>query len=412
MSIYHTEKAIAYKEKLVNFMDNYIYPIEKEVEEFAQTNPTELHPQIAVLKEKAKAEGLWNLFMPINYGKYSGGLTNVEYAILAEEMGKVLWASEVFNCNAPDTGNMEVFAKYGSEEHKEKYLNPLLNGYIRSCFLMTEPEVASSDARNVQTSIVRDGDEYVINGRKWWITNIMHPNCKVYIVMGKTDPTASTYTQQSMVIVPAGTPGVRIGRKLPTLHTYDNPGCHCEVFLENVRVPAENLILGEGRGFEIAQGRLGPGRIHHAMRHIGMAQRAFDYMCKRANERNAFGKQFSEMGAIRQLVAKTYCDIQKARQLTLLTAYTIDKEGAKGAKDLIATLKISVIPLVNKIIDDAMQVFGAKGISNDTPLAGMYALSRGMRYADGPEEVHAHQLGRNLLKRAATRPDTDTKYFH
>lgn len=412
MNFDNTEKGKLYKERVIRFMDEHIYPIEKDVEEFALTNPTELHPQIEVLKEKAKAEGLWNLFMPLNYGEYSGGLTNVEYAPLAEEMGKVLWASEVFNCNAPDTGNMEVFAKYGSDEHKEKYLQPLLDGKIRSCFLMTEPDVASSDARNVQTSIVRDGDDYVINGRKWWITNILHPNCKVYIIMGKTDPEASTYHQQSMVIVPAGTPGVEIGRKLPTLHAYDNPGCHCEVRLNNVRVPAENLILGEGRGFEIAQGRLGPGRIHHAMRLIGMCQRAFDYMCKRANERNAFGKQFSEMGAIRQLVAKTYCDIQKARQLTLLTAYTIDQQGVKGSKDLIATLKISVIPLATKIIDDAMQVFGGKGVSNDIPLASMYAHARAMRFADGPEEVHAHQLGRNLLKRAIDRKDIDIQYFH
>jgi len=412
MSIYHTEKSLAYKKRLMHFMETEIYPREKEVANFSVTNPTELHPQIEILKEKAKAEGLWNLFMPVDYGKYSGGLTNVEYAILAEEMGKVRWASEVFNCDAPDTGNMEVFAKYGSEEHKEKYLLPLLDGKIRSCFLMTEPDVASSDARNVQTSIVRDGEDYVINGKKWWITNILHPNCEVLIVMGKTDPTASTYHQQSMVIVPRNHPGVEIIRDLPLLDHYDRPGGHCEVHLNNVRVPKENLILGEGRGFEIAQGRLGPGRIHHAMRLIGVAQRAFDYMCKRANERTAFGKRFSEMGALRQTVAKTYCEIQKARQLTLLTAYTIDKEGAKGAKDLIATLKISVIPLASKVIDDAMQVFGGKGMSNDIPLAGMYANSRAMRFADGPEEVHANQLGRNLLKRAATRDDTDTKYFH
>ncbi len=411
MSIYETKKGQEYKARVKNFMDKYIYPIEHEVEVFSRTNPSELHPQIEVLKAKAKAEGLWNLFMPVNYGEYSAGLTNVEYAVLAEEMGKILWASEIFNCNAPDTGNMEVFAKYGSDEHKEKYLNPLLNGEIRSAFLMTEPDVASSDARNIQTSIVRDGDEYVINGRKWWSSNVRHPNCQVYIVMGKTDPDASSYQQQSMIVLPAGTPGVTVGRKLATLNAFDNPGCHCEMHLDNVRVPAANLILGEGRGFEIAQGRLGPGRIHHAMRLIGVAQRALDYMCKRANERNAFGKQFSEMGVIRQLVAKSYCEIQKARQLTLMTAYTIDQEGAKAAKDLISALKISVIPLGSKIVDDAMQVFGGMGISNDIPLATMYTHARAMRYADGPEEVHAHQLGRNLLKRALTRPDIDTQYF-
>ena len=412
MSIYHTEKSIAYRKRLMHFMDTKIYPIEKAVADFAETNPTELHPQIEILKEQAKAEGLWNLFLPIEYGKYSGGLTNVEYAILAEQMGKVGLASEIFNCSAPDTGNMEVFAKYGSEEQKEKYLMPLLNGKIRSAFVMTEPDVASSDARNVQTSIVRDGEDYVINGKKWWISNILHPNCEILIVMGKTDTTASTYHQQSMIVVPRNHPGVEIIRDLPVMHMHSRPGGHCEVHFNNVRVPKENLILGEGKGFEIAQGRLGPGRIHHAMRLIGVAQRAFDYMCKRANERTAFGKKFSEMGALRQTVAKTYCEIEKARQLTLMTAHTIDKEGAKGAKDLIATLKISVIPMASKVIDDAMQVFGGKGMSNDIPLAEMYGHSRAMRFADGPEEVHANQLGRNLLKRAATREDIDTKYFH
>ena len=412
MSIYDTEKGIVYRAKVKNFMDKYIYPIEHEVEKYSHSNPSEVYPQFEELKSKAKAEGLWNFFMPINYGDYSAGLTNVEYAGLAEEMGKVLWSSEIFNCNAPDTGNMEVFAKYGSDDQKEKYLNPLLSGEIRSAFLMTEPEVASSDARNIQTSIVRDGDDYVINGRKWWSTNVLHPNCKVYIVMGKTDPKASTFRQQSMIVIPAGTAGVTIVRKLPAMHTYDHPGCHCEVLLENVRVPIDNLILGEGRGFEIAQGRLGPGRIHHAMRLIGMSQRSLDYMCKRANERYAFGKKFSEMGAIRQTIAKAYCEIQKARHLTLATAYAIDNEGAKSAKDLIATLKISVIPLATRIIDDAMQVFGGMGVSNDIPLAMMYAHARAMRLADGPEEVHANQLGRNLLKYALDRPDIDTKYFY
>ena len=407
-----SEKAIDYKEKVIRFMEEHIYPIENEVNEFHDKNPGKLHPSWGALKEKAKVAGLWNLFLPLKYGKYSGGLTNVEYAVLAEEMGKVGWASEIFNCNAPDTGNMEVFAHFGSDAQKEKYLEPMLAGKIRSAFLMTEPDVASSDARNVQTSIVRDGDEYVVNGRKWWITNARHPECAVFIVMGKTDPTASTYTQQSMVTVPVGHPGVEIVRDLKAMNDYDYPGAHCEIKLTNVRVPLENIIVGEGKGFEIAQGRLGPGRIHHAMRSVGAAQRAFDYMCKRANERTAFGKPYHEMGSIREKTAKLYCEIQKCRLLTLLTADKIDKVGAKGAKDLIAAIKISVIPTASKVIDDCMQVFGGKGVSTDIPLAAMYGHWRAMRLADGPEEVHMYQLGRNLLKAARGRDDFDTQYFY
>ena len=407
-----SKKAKQYKEKLIQFMEEYIYPIEQEVNTFYEKNTGQLHPSHEVLKDKAKAAGLWNLFLPIEYGHYSGGLTNVEYAVLAEEMGKVSWASEIFNCNAPDTGNMEVFAKFGSAAQKKKYLEPLLAGEIRSAFLMTEPDVASSDARNVQTSIVRDGDQYVINGRKWWATNVRHPNCSFYILMGKTDFDAAAYVQQSMVIIPTGTEGVEIVRDLVAMNHYDYPGAHCEVKLTNVRIPAENIILGEGRGFEVAQGRLGPGRVHHAMRSIGAAQRAFDYMCKRANERTAFGKPYHQMGSIREKTANLFCEIQKCRLLTLLTADAIDKVGAKGAKDLIAAIKISVIPKASKIIDDCMQVFGGKGVSNDIPLANMYGHWRAMRLADGPEEVHAYQLGRNLLKNARQRKDIDLKYFH
>ena len=406
-----SEKAKTYKEKLIQFMDEHIYPIEHEVEAFYASNPGKLHPTIEALKAKAREAGLWNLFLPLEYEKYTGGLTNVEYAVLAEEMGKVGWASEIFNCNAPDTGNMEVFAKFGSEAQKKTYLEPLLAGEIRSAFLMTEPDVASSDARNIQTSIVRDGDEYVINGRKWWSSNVRHPNCAVYIVMGKTDPDAPSYTQQSMAIVPANTPGFEIVRDLSAMGLHDYPGAHCEVRLTNVRVPAENIILGEGRGFEIAQGRLGPGRIHHAMRSIGAAQRAFDYMCKRANEREAFGKPYHEMGSIREKTARLFCEIQKCRLLTLQTADMIDKAGAKGAKDLIAAIKISVIPAASSIIDECMQVFGGKGMSTDIPLAAMYAHWRAMRIADGPEEVHMYQLGRNLLKKARARKEVDVQYF-
>jgi len=382
-----SERAVEYRERLIKFMDEHIYPIEYEVEKFNRSNPKKLHPAIEPLKEKAKAEGLWNLFFPPEYEDYTGGLTNVEYGVLAEEMGRVPWSSEVFNCNPPDTGNMEVFAKYGS------------------------PEVASSDASNIATSIVRDGDEYVINGRKWWSSGARHPNCACYIVMGKTDPEASTYTQQSMVIVPVGTPGVEIVRDLSAMGQYDYPGAHCEIKLTNVRVPVGNIIMGEGKGFEVAQGRLGPGRIHHAMRSVGAAQRAFDYMCRRVNEREAFRKPFHQMGSIREKTARLYCEIQKCRLLTLKTADAIDKVGAKEAKELIASIKISVIPAAAQIIDECIQVFGGKGVSTDIPLAGMYALVRSMRIADGPEEVHAYQLGRNLLKKAIGRKQTDIQYF-
>ncbi len=407
-----SDKAKDYRAKVIQFMDEHLYPIEQELEKFYAPNPGQLHPAIEPLKAKAKAAGLWNLFLPLEYEKYTGGLTNVEYAVLAEEMGKIMWASEIFNCNAPDTGNMEVLAKYGSAVQKKQYLEPMLDGKIRSAFLMTEPEVASSDARNIQTSIVRDGDSYVINGTKWWSSNVRHPNCAFYIVMGKTDPDASSYTQQSMVIVPVGTAGVKIVRDLSAMHQHDYPSGHCEVKLSDVKVPVENLILGEGRGFEIAQGRLGPGRIHHAMRSIGAAQRAFDYMCRRANERVAFGKPLHELGSIREKTAKLFCEIQKCRLLKLKTADMIDKHGAKGAKDLIATIKISVIPSAAQIIDECMQVFGGKGLSSDLPLASMYSHWRAMRIADGPEEVHAYQLGRNLLKAARERKQDDIKYFN
>ena len=406
-----SEKAKKYKQEVVQFMDDHLYPIEHEVELFYQNNPQKLHPSIEPLKKKAKEAGLWNLFLPLEYKKYTGGLSNVEYAVLAEEMGKIMWASEVFNCNAPDTGNMEVFAKYGSDAQKKEYLDPLLAGKIRSAFLMTEPDVASSDARNIETSIVREGDSYIVNGRKWWSSNVRHPNCSFYIVMGKTDPEASSYTQQSMVIIPAQSPGVEVVRDLSAMGQFDYPSAHCEVKLTNVKVPVENIILGEGRGFEIAQGRLGPGRIHHAMRSIGAAQRAYDYLCKRVNQRIAFGKPFHEMGSIREKTAQLFCEIQKCRLLTLKTADMVDKYGAKGAKDYIASLKISVIPQASRIIDECMQVFGGKGMSTDIPLAGMYSHWRAMRIADGPEEVHAYQLGRNLLKKARDRKETDIQYF-
>lgn len=340
------------------------------------------------------------MFLPKSYGALSPGLTNLEYAPLAEIMGRSRGADEVFNCSAPDTGNMEVFAKYGTPAHQEKWLKPLMNGKIRSAFLMTEPDVASSDATNIQTSIVKEGDEYVINGRKWWSSGAMNPNCKVFIVMGKTDPTAQRHAQQSMIIVPRDTPGVEIVRPLSVYGTWDSPEGHAEIKLTNVRVPASNLLLGEGRGFEIAQGRLGPGRVHHCMRLIGAAQAALDLMCQRVAEREAFGRKIKDFSSIRQDIAKSACEIEQARLLTLACADKIDKFGAKGAKKLISMIKIAVPQMTCDVVDRAIQAHGGMGVCQDTPLAGFWLYGRIVRIADGPDEVHMYQLGRNLVKEA------------
>lgn len=402
MNFDFSQKVKDLQAKLNRFMEENIYPIEEEYSHWvhAPENAWKVWPGMDALKEKAKEEGLWNLFLPEDYGDLSPGLTNLEYAPLAEIMGKILWSSEVFNCAAPDTGNMEVLAKYGSPEHQEKWLKPLMNGDIRSAFLMTEPAVASSDATNIQTSIVRDGDEYVINGRKWWSSGAMDPRCEIMIVMGKTDPEADRYGQQSMILVPKNTPGVTVLRPLAVFGTYDSPGGHAEVLLENVRVPASNLLLGEGRGFEIAQGRLGPGRIHHCMRLIGMAQRSLDLMCRRVSERVAFGRAIKDFSSIRQDIARSRCEIEQARLLTLSAADKIDKEGVKGAKDLIAMIKIVAPSMTQGVVDRAIQSFGGMGLSQDTPLAGYFAIARVIRLADGPDEVHMYQLGRNTVKQA------------
>ncbi len=400
MNFDHTEKALALQEKLADFMDQHIYPIEAEVNRFLQDpeNAWRYWPGFDDLKEKARAAGLWNLFLPKDYGDYSPGLTNLEYAPLAELMGRVRFASEIFNCNAPDTGNMEVLARYGSSRQQKEWLRPLLAGKIRSCFLMTEPDVASSDATNVQTSIRREGDEYVINGRKWWSSGAMNPHCKVAIVMGKTNPDAERHLQQSMILVPLDTPGLKIVRPLPVFGYLDSPEGHAEIVLDQVRVPAENLILGEGRGFEIAQGRLGPGRIHHCMRLIGMAQRALEMMCQRAAQRQTFGKKLMDHSSIRQEIAHSRCEIEQARLLTLAAADKMDKAGNKAAKDLIAMIKIVAPGMACRVIDRAIQIHGGLGVSNDTPLAGFYAGARSLRLADGPDEVHLYQLGRNTVK--------------
>ena len=401
MNFDYSDKVKELQAKLGQFMDEHIYPVEHEYAEWVgdQNNLWQVWPGLDALKNKAKKAGLWNLFLPEDYGDFSPGLSNLEYAPLAEMMGRVLWSSEVFNCSAPDTGNMEVLAKYGTKAQQDKYLTPLMNGEIRSAFLMTEPEVASSDATNIETSIVADGNEYVINGRKWWSSGAMDPRCKVMIVMGKTDKEADRHRQQSMILVDRDTPGVEIVRGLYAMGNQDSPGGHAEIKLNNVRVPKENILVGEGRGFEIAQGRLGPGRIHHCMRLIGMSQRAMELMCKRSQERVAFGRPIKNFSSVRQDVAKSICDIQQARLLTLEAADKMDKYGNKGATDLIAMIKIVAPNMAQSVIDRAIQVHGGMGVSNDLPLYHMFSWARIIRIADGPDEVHMYQLGRNTINR-------------
>ena len=399
MNFEYPQKTLDLIEKVDQFMKKNLFPHEKKVYDFSKSNLWENYPEMEIWKKMAKDQGLWNLFLPKSYGDLSPGLSNLEYAPLAEKMGRLSFASEVFNCSAPDTGNMETIAKYGTDNQKEKWLNPMMNGEIRSSFLMTEPAVASSDATNIQTSIVRDGDDYVINGKKWWSSGAMNPHCKVYVIMGKTDFSAQKHEQQSMILVPANTPGIKILRPMQVFGSVDSPEGHAEIELTNVRVPISNILLGEGRGFEIAQGRLGPGRVHHCMRLIGAAQRSLDLMCKRANQRTAFGRNLIKFSSIRQEIAKSECEIQQARLLTLAAADKIDRFGAKEAKNLIAMIKITVPQMACDVIDRAIQVHGGMGVSQDTPLAAFYVYARCIRLADGPDEVHMFQLGRNLAKK-------------
>lgn len=399
MGFKFSEKSITIQKELSDFMIKNIYPEEENVLNFQKSNLWSNYPKIETLKLKAKEQGLWNLFLPKDYNEFSPGLSNLDYAPLAEIMGRVPFSSEVFNCSAPDTGNMEVLAKYGSQDQKKTWLKPLLDGEIRSAFLMTEPDVASSDATNIQTSIEKKGDHYLINGKKWWSSGAMNPKCKFFIVMGKSDKTAERHKQQSMIIVPANNPGVKILRPLSVFGYMDSPHGHAEIELKNVKVPNQNLILGEGRGFEIAQGRLGPGRIHHCMRLIGAAQRTLEMMCKRVNEREAFGKKLKDYSSIRQDIAKSASEIEQARLLTFSAADNIDKNGIKRAKELIAMIKIIIPKMTCDIIDRAIQAFGGKGLSDDIPLAQFYMYARTIRLADGPDEVHMYQLGRNIIKK-------------
>ncbi len=401
------------QQQLLRFMDAHIYPAEADYKAELEANTlagkrwTALQT-IEKLKPKAQAAGLWNLFLPVDSAAASGyagaGLTNQEYAPLAEIMGRVPWASEVFNCSAPDTGNMETIARYGSEENKARWLKPLLEGKIRSAFAMTEPDVASSDATNIATRIERDGDDYVINGRKWWISGASDPRCAIFITMGKTDPKAARHSQQSMVLVPADAKGLRIIRPLNVMGYDDAPHGHVEMVFENVRVPVSNILLGEGRGFEIAQGRLGPGRIHHCMRTIGLAERALELMCKRASSRVAFGKTVAEQSVTRERIAEARCKIDMARLLTLKTAWLMDVAGNKIAKNEIAMIKVVAPNMACQVIDWAMQVHGGGGMCDDFPLAYAYAHSRTLRFADGPDEVHRNAIAKMELGKYAVNP--------
>lgn len=397
MNFEYSDKVRDLMNRVETFLETHLFPIEMALHEEIENSADrwKIPQQIEDLKALAKSEGLWNLFLPDSDEGF--GLSNLEYAPLAEIMGKSRFASEIFNCSAPDTGNMEVLVRYGTEDQKEQWLKPLLAGEIRSAFAMTEPDVASCDATNIETVIKRDGDDYVINGRKWYISGACDPRCKILIVMGKTDPNnVNRHMQQSMILVPIDTAGVEIVRPMKVFGNDDAPEGHAEILFKNVRVPATNILLGEGRGFEIAQGRLGPGRIHHCMRLIGAAQRALEMMSVRAEQRVAFGKPLSKQGSVREDIAKSYCEIEQARLLTLKAADKMDRVGNKGAKDLIAMIKIVAPQMACTVIDRAIQIHGAAGLSQDFFLAQAYQMARSIRLADGPDQVHMMQLGKGV----------------
>ncbi|MEJ6001349.1 acyl-CoA dehydrogenase family protein [Paucibacter soli] len=410
MEFDYSPKVQAMQARLLAFFDQHIYPNEARLHAEIEANRRAGNPWLATklieeLKPLARQAGLWNLFLPKS-ARAPEGLSNLEYAPLCEIMGRVWWAAEVFNCSAPDTGNMETIERYGSEAQKDRWLEPLLRGEIRSAFLMTEPAVASSDATNIECSIERDGDDYVINGLKWWSSGAGDPRCAVYIVMGKTNPEAGRHEQQSMILVPANAPGITVVRPLTVFGYDDAPHGHMEIALKNVRVPASNLLLGEGRGFEIAQGRLGPGRIHHCMRSIGAAERALELMCQRAVSRVAFGKTLAQQTVTQERIAEARCMIDQARLLTLKAAYMMDTVGNKVAKAEIAMIKIVAPNMALQVIDWAMQVYGGAGVSGDTPLAMMWAHQRTLRFADGPDEVHRNSLAKLELSRHMKLPPT------
>ena len=410
MDFDYSEKTKALQLRLQDFMAAHVYPAEAAVQQEIAANTaagkrwTPLQT-IERLKPLVRAAGLWNLFLPVDSAQAAGfegaGLSNQEYAPLAEIMGRVLWASEVFNCSAPDTGNMETIARFGSADAKQRWLKPLLDGEIRSAFAMTEPDVASSDATNIATRIERDADHYVVNGRKWWISGAGDPRCAVYILMGKTDPGADRHAQQSMLLVPANTPGITVLRPLHVMGYDDAPHGHMEILFENVRVPCDHILLGEGRGFEIAQARLGPGRIHHCMRLIGLAERALELMCRRASTRTAFGKLVSAQGVTQERIADARCKIDMARLLTLKAAWMMDTAGNKSARNEIAMIKVVAPSMACEVIDWAMQVHGGGGMCDDFPLAYSYASARTLRFADGPDEVHRNAVAKAELGKYA-----------
>ena len=400
MGFQPSERVTELNARLQAFMDEHVYPREHDWEEFTHdpANLWQVPDWFSALKERAKTEGLWNLFLPHEYEPWSPGLTNVEIATVFETMSKVPWAQAVFNCSAPDRGNMEVLAKYGTPEQQEQWLYPLLDGSIRSSYAMTEPQVASSDATNMELEIKRDGDEYVLNGRKWWTTGAVSPNCKIMLVMGKSNPENDRHRQHSTILVPRDTPGVTLVRTLRVFGGLHSPGGEAELLFENVRVPVSNLIKGEGCGFEIAQGRLGPGRFQYAMMFVGMAQRCLELMCARAEERVAFGEKLSKKTSVQHEIARCRCEIEQCRLLTLHAAEVMDRKGVKGAMAHISMLKIVAPSMAQSVADRAMQVFGGMGVSQDTLIPTVFNTARFCRIADGPDEVHMSQLAKLTIR--------------